>query len=84
MQEPNLIFGTDFKYTDDPVSQLQDAQGLGQLGSPVELSGHNVSDSDDYYELTLSIHYETCFGEYLCVTGDIPELGSWNNYKCRL
>ena len=39
---------------------------------------------DDYYYLTLSIHYETHFGEYLCVTGDIPELGSWNNFKCRL
>lgn len=39
---------------------------------------------DDYYYLTLSIHYETHFGEYLCVTGDIPELGNWNNFKCRL
>ena len=43
-----------------------------------------AADDDGYFHLTLNIHYETKFGEYLCVTGDIPELGSWKNFKCRL
>ena len=36
------------------------------------------------YHLTLRIHYETKFGEYLCVTGDIEELGKWEQYICKL
>jgi hypothetical protein len=36
------------------------------------------------FHLTLRIHYETKFGEYLCVTGDIDELGNWEQYICKL
>lgn len=40
-------------------------------------STQHAADDDDHFYLTLSIHYETKFGEYLCVTGDVEELGNW-------
>ena len=38
----------------------------------------------DVYHLTLKIHYETKFGEYLCVAGSIPELGCWKEFRLKL
>ena len=32
----------------------------------------------------MKIPYETSFGEFLCVTGNIPELGSWKKFTCKL
>ncbi len=40
--------------------------------------------SKSYYSLTLKIHFETKFGEYLAVTGNIKELGSWKEFTCKL
>ena len=34
--------------------------------------------------MTLKIHYETVLGEYLAVTGNIPELGAWKTFTCKL
>ena len=39
---------------------------------------------DGGYLLTLRIHYETKFGEYLCVVGEIEELGKWKEFTCQL
>jgi hypothetical protein len=36
------------------------------------------------FSLTLNIPYETSFGEFLCVTGNIPELGNWKKFTCKL
>ena len=52
-------------------------------------SGFQIEDNQEAvgsyrYQLTLKIHYETKFGEYLCVTGDIDELGNWENFICKL
>lgn len=47
-------------------------------------STQRAAEEDEFYYLTLSIHYETKFGEYLCVTGDVEELGNWKNFKFRL
>lgn len=41
-------------------------------------------EMDGGYVLTLRIHYETKFGEYLCVVGDIEELGKWKEFTCQL
>ena len=40
--------------------------------------------SEAKQEIFLKIHFETKFGEYLCVTGNIPELGNWKEFKCKL
>lgn len=34
--------------------------------------------------LNLEVLYESQFGEYLCVTGSIPQLGSWKDFLCIL
>jgi hypothetical protein len=34
--------------------------------------------------INLQVYYESKFGEYLCVTGSIPQLGSWKEFKCLL
>ena len=40
--------------------------------------------SRNQYSLTLKIHFETKFGEFLCVTGNIKELGNWKAFTCKL
>lgn len=37
--------------------------------------------ANEFFELSLKIHYETKLGEYLAVIGDIEELGSWKQVK---
>jgi len=44
----------------------------------------DYEDINGMYQLTLQIHYETKLGEYLCVMGNIEELGGWKTYKCKL
>ena len=58
---------------------FEESQSTNKAGGALE-----EDDDGMCYHLTLSIHYETKFGEYLCVTGDIPEMGSWKTFKCRL
>ena len=43
-----------------------------------------MGDPNNYYLVTLKMHYETKFGEYLCVTGETNELGKWTNFSCKL
>ena len=42
------------------------------------------ASSKVFYSLTLKIHFETKFGEYLAVTGNIKELGNWKEFTCKL
>lgn len=42
-----------------------------KLNSSIALSKINRYDPDIEYELTLKIHFETNFGEYLAVTGNL-------------
>ena len=35
-------------------------------------------------KIYLKIHFETKFGEYLAVTGDIEQLGNWKEFTCKL
>ena len=44
------------------------------------LASHELAPNE-FFELTLKIHYETKLGEYLAVMGDIVELGSWKEVK---
>ena len=53
-------------------------------GEAIQMAQVTPIGNDGYYYLSLRIHFETKFGEYLCVIGDIPELGNWNNFKCKL
>ena len=72
------------EYIDMVGPHFEDSQSTNKAGGGVHGYDEDEEDDSQFYYLTLSIHYETKFGEYLCVTGDIPEMGSWKTFKCRL
>ena len=69
----------DYTYYDDDITQQ--IYQLEHQDSEIPMS---KASSKVFYSLTLKIHFETKFGEYLAVTGNIKELGNWKEFTCKL
>ena len=42
---------------------------------------HTHTTTEITYAVHFRVHYESCFGEELCVVGDIADLGNWKGHK---
>lgn len=40
--------------------------------------------ANQVYKIKFSIHYETAFGQYLCIMGSLPQFGEWVEQTCKL